>query len=159
VLAWWALLIPTGWLLFLPGVLDRLKFTDGLVGHSLMAMAGFVTSLLILVLVALLEKDGDIFNSTWAFYAWQMGTLVYVVIMIWAGWIEGSHPNFTMAPSGLRNVIYGTRLVVGIAMTAASCQWLLRLTQRLRIKNDAREGELLSRRTQLLPAAATGAQR
>jgi cytochrome c oxidase cbb3-type subunit 1 len=158
VLAWWALLIPTGWMLFLPGVLDRLKFTDGLVGHSLMAMAGFVTSLLILVLVALLEKDGDVFDSTWAFYAWQMGTLVYVVIMIWAGWIEGSRPIFTMAPSALRNAIYGMRLVVGIAMAAASCNWLLRLTQRLQTKIYSRESELLRRKTQLSPAPIAGAQ-
>ena len=49
VMAWWAVLVPTGWCLFLPGVLDHLKFTDGLVSHSLVAMAGFVTSLLMLV--------------------------------------------------------------------------------------------------------------
>jgi cytochrome c oxidase cbb3-type subunit 1 len=159
VLAWWALLIPTGWLLFLPGVLDRLKFTDGLVGHSLMAMAGFVTSLLVLVLVALLEKDGDVFDSTWAFYAWQMGTLVYVVIMVWAGWIEGAHPAFTMAPSGLRNVIYGMRLIVGIAMAAASCNWLLRLTRRMRIRIHSRENEILSPEMRFSSAAPAGARR
>lgn len=158
VLAWWALLIPTGWLLFLPGVLDRLKFTDGLVGHSLMAMAGFVTSLIILVLVALLEKNGDVFDSTWAFYAWQMGTLVYVVIMIWAGWIEGAHPDFTMAPSGLRNVIYGVRLIVGTAMAAASCNWLLRLTQRMRISIDSQEKEYLAGEIRLSSAPPVGAR-
>ena len=132
VLAWWALLIPTGWCLFLPGVLDHLKFTDGLVGHSLMAMAGFVTSLLILLLVVLLGDDGDVFDSRWAFFAWQSATFAYVVIMLLAGWIEGNDPTFTMVPSAMRNAIYGLRLVLGVAMTAASCNWLLRLTMRMR---------------------------
>ncbi len=131
VLAWWALLVPTGWCFFLPGVLDRLKFTDGLVGHSLMAMAGFVTSLLILMLVVLLGDDGDVFNSRWAFIAWNGGTLAYVVIMLMAGWKEGVDPGFTMVPSMTRNVIYILRLVLGVAMTAASAQWLLRLSRRM----------------------------
>lgn len=131
-LAWWALLIPSGWLLFLPRVLDRLKFTDGLVGHSLMAMAGFVTALLIFMLIALLGEDGDAFRSTWAFYAWNLGAFFYVVIMIYAGWIEGRHPAFTMAPGPLRDSIYGLRLLLGIAMTAASIDWLIRLTARMR---------------------------
>jgi cytochrome c oxidase cbb3-type subunit 1 len=132
VLAWWALLVPTGWCFFLPGVLDRLKFTDGLVGHSLMAMAGFVTSLLILMLVVLLDKDGDVFNSRWAFIAWNGGTLAYVVIMLMAGWREGVDPGFTMVPSTMRTVIYVLRLVLGVAMTAASAHWLLRLSRRMR---------------------------
>ena len=132
VLFWWAILIPTGWCLFLPGVLDHLKFTDGLVAHSLMAMAGFVTSLLILLLVVLLGDDGDVFDSRWAFLAWQGGTFFYVVIMLWAGWIEGNNPAFTMVPTSTRNAIYILRLVLGIAMTAASINWLLRLTERIR---------------------------
>jgi len=125
---WWSMLLVTGWLVFLPGILDRFKFTDGLVGHSLMAMAGFVTTLLILVLVVLLEQDGDIFLSTWAFWAWQLGTFLYVVIMFYAGWIEGADPAFTIVPGPLRDAIYWLRLLLGIAMTAASLQWLWRST-------------------------------
>ncbi len=134
VLFWWALLIPTGWCLFLPGVLDHLKFTDGLVSHSLMAMAGFVTSLLILVLAILLGDDGDVFDSRWAFTLWHGGTLVYVAIMLYAGWIEGFHPTFTMIPSTTRNAVYLLRLVCGAAMTVASTNWLLRLTHRLELR-------------------------
>ena len=37
-LVWWAVLVPSGWCLFLPGVLDHFKYTDGLVGHALMEM-------------------------------------------------------------------------------------------------------------------------
>ena len=127
VLCWWALLIPTGWSLFLPGVLDHLKFTDGLVSHSLLAMAGFVTSLLILVLIILLGDEVDPFRARWAFIAWQGGTLLYVLLMIGAGWIEGNDPTFTMVPSATRNWIYVLRLLLGAAMAAASIDWFLRL--------------------------------
>jgi cytochrome c oxidase cbb3-type subunit 1 len=102
------------------------------VGHSLMAMAGFVSSLLILILVVLLDKDGDVFNARWAFIAWQGGAFAYVVIMLIAGWIEGGNPAFTMVPNVARSVIYGLRLVLGVAMTAASADWLVRLTLRIR---------------------------
>ena len=142
VLFWWALLIPTGWTLFLPGVLDHLKFTDGLVSHSLMAMAGFVTSLLILVLAVLLGKDGDVFSSRWAWALWNGGTLLYVAIMLDAGWIEGSHPGYTMVPSTSRNIIYVLRLLCGLAMFAASVNWLLRLHKRLQPEGDAMSNAL-----------------
>ncbi len=131
VLCWWALLIPTGWSLFLPGVLDHLKFTDGLVSHSLLAMAGFVTSLLVLLLIILLGDSVDAFGSRWAFVAWQGGTFFYVLLMLWAGWIEGNDPTFTMVPSTTRNVIYGVRLLLGVAMAAGSLNWLLWLARRV----------------------------
>ncbi len=133
---WWAMLLVTGWILFLPGVLNRFKFTDGLVGHSLMAMAGFVTTLLVLLLVMLLGEDGDVFHSRWAFWAWQLGTFGYVVIMFYAGWIEGAHPTFTMVPGPLRNAIYWLRLILGMAMTAGSINWLYWHTQRMRKRAD-----------------------
>lgn len=34
----------SGWLTFLPGIPERLKFTNGLVAHAHLAMAGVVTS-------------------------------------------------------------------------------------------------------------------
>ncbi len=131
VLCWWAVLIPTGWSLFLPGVLDHMKFTDGLVSHSLLAMAGFVTNLLILLLILLLGEEDTTFGSRWAFWAWQGGTLLYVLLMLGAGWIEGSQPTFTMVPSGARNLVYLLRLLLGAAMAAASANWLFRLTRRM----------------------------
>lgn len=134
---WWAMLIVTGWLIFLPGILDRFKFTDGLVGHSLMAMAGFVTTLLILIMVVLLDHEGGIFRSTWAFWAWQLGTFVYVAIMFWAGWIEGVDPAFTIVPGPLRNAIYWLRLFTGISMTAASFNWLWHSTRTLRAQHSS----------------------
>ncbi len=122
-LCWWSVLVPTGWMLFLPGVLDHFKFTDGLVGHSLLAMAGFVSSLLIFVLVQMMGEDGWILNGTWSFYVWQASVAVYVAIMFFAGWLEGSNPAFSLVPGALRNSIYALRLLLGILILAASLDW------------------------------------
>lgn len=131
-LAWWAFLVPAGWAFFLPGILDRLKFTDGLVGHSILAMAGFVSSLLILILGVLLGEKAEAFNSRWAFASWHGATLAYVVLFFFAGWWEGADPAFTIVPGPARNILYLVRLVLGIAMTAASAEWLRQLTRRMR---------------------------
>jgi cytochrome c oxidase cbb3-type subunit 1 len=128
-LFWWGLLVASGWIFFLPGLLDGFKFTDAMVGHSHMAMAGFLSSLNIFLLVVLLGENGRIFNSTWAFFAWQAGTLGYVIIMVLAGWLEGNDPSFTIIPGVGREVIYALRLVCGGMMTAASLHWWLELSK------------------------------
>jgi cytochrome c oxidase cbb3-type subunit I len=124
-LCWWSIVVPTGWMLFLPGVLDHFKFTDGLVGHSLLAMAGFASSLLIFVMVQLLGDDGWIFNGTWSFYVWHASVLAYVLIMFFAGWREGSDPVFSFVPGVLRNAIYTLRLFLGILILLASLDWFV----------------------------------
>ena len=131
-LVWWAILVPTGWALFLPSVLDHFKFTDGLVGHSLLAMAGFVSALLIFVMIQLLGEGGWIFNRTWSFYVWNIAVLAYVLLMFTAGWREGSDPAFTIIPGTARNLIYSGRLVVGVLMFLASAEWLIAASQLLR---------------------------
>ncbi len=130
--AWWAALVPTGWCLFLPGVLDRFKFTDGLVAHSLLAMAGFTTNLLLLLLAVLLGRDADALASRWAFVTWQLCAVLYVAVMLYAGSIEGVHPGFTMTPGPLRTGLYTTRLLLGTGMMLASANWFLRLLGRVR---------------------------
>jgi cytochrome c oxidase cbb3-type subunit 1 len=120
---WWAALVVTGWIFFLPGVLDHFKFTDGLVGHSFVAMAGFTSSLLIFVMVQLLGDGGWIFNRARSFVLWNGSVAAYVVLMTAAGWREGFDPAFTIVPGVLRNVLYALRLVAGILMLAASLDW------------------------------------
>jgi cytochrome c oxidase cbb3-type subunit 1 len=131
-LCWWSILVPTGWALFLPGVLDHFKFTDGLVGHSLVAMAGFVTSVLIFVMIQLLGDGGWIFNRTWSFYVWNLSVLAYVLLMFIAGWREGTQPSFTMVPGNERNLLYALRLLVGLLMFVASADWLIDASKLLR---------------------------
>jgi cytochrome c oxidase cbb3-type subunit 1 len=113
-------------------VLDHFKFTDGLVGHSLLAMAGFISSLLIFVLVQLLGDDGWIFNGAWSFYVWNLSVLAYVALMFFAGYIEGFHPAFAIVPGALRNSIYILRLLLGILLFVASADWLIDANAALR---------------------------
>ncbi|MGO9515958.1 MAG: hypothetical protein ACLPND_02835 [Candidatus Korobacteraceae bacterium] len=131
-LCWWAALVLTGWFFFLPGILDHFKFTDGLVGHSLLAMAGFTSSLLIFVMVQLLGEDGWIFNRTRSFYGWNIAVVAYIALMSAAGWREGFDPTFTIVPGAARNAVYILRLVVGLVMLAASLDWLIDATKLLR---------------------------
>lgn len=124
LLCWWSALLFSGWVLFLPGILDHFKFTDGLVAHSLLAMAGFLSSMLIVVMIQLLGDDGRIFTSARAFYLWNIAVGGYVVSMMMAGWREGFDPAFSIAPGPTRNVLYIVRLVAGVLMFAASLEWL-----------------------------------
>jgi len=122
---WWAALIVTGWVFILPGVLDHFKFTDGLVGHSFIAMAGFTSSLTIFVMVQLLGDGGWIFNRSRSFYLWNASVIAYIVIMLVAGWREGFDPTFTIVPGTARDALYALRLLTGILMLLASLDWFL----------------------------------
>ncbi len=139
-LCWWCFLVPTGWCLFLPGVLDHFKFTDGLVAHSLLAMAGFVSSLLIFVMVQLLGEDGWIFNQTLSFYAWNTSVLAYVLVMLYAGWREGNDAAFSMVPGVARNAVYTIRLLLGVVILLASFDWLKDATRLLRSPQAVTQG-------------------
>ncbi len=129
---WWAALVVTGWVFFLPGVLDHFKFTDGLVGHSFVAMAGFTSSLIIFVMVQLLGEDGWIFNRTRSFLLWNGSVIAYVVLMTIAGWREGFDPAFTIVPGVARNILYILRLMTGFLMLLASLDWLVDASTLLR---------------------------
>jgi cytochrome c oxidase cbb3-type subunit 1 len=125
VLWWWAALLVSGSILFFPGVLDHFKFTDGLVGHSFVAMAGFASSLIVLVMVQLLGNDAWIFNGKHAFYIWHGAIAAYVIVMTLAGWREGFDPAFTIVPGLYRNSLYFVRLLTGVAMLYASVRWFV----------------------------------
>ena len=126
MLWWWGGLVISGWLLFLPGVLDRLKFTDALVGHSLAAVAGFLSAMLIFMMVELLgERDAWILNRTWSFHMWNWGVLAYVLVMTIAGFLEAGDPAFTIVAGPVRNLLYILLLITGLMMLAASIEWLV----------------------------------
>ena len=129
---WWGALLVTGWVFFLPGVLDHFKFTDGLVGHSFVAMAGFTSSLLIFVMVQLLGEGGWIFNRSRSFYLWNGSVIAYIVLITMAGWREGFDPTFTIVPGVARNILYTLRLVTGILMLLAALDWLVDASTLLR---------------------------
>ncbi len=129
LLFWWGVLLASAWTIFLPGLLDRFKFTDGLVGHSHLAMAGFVSSMNIFLLVNLLGEKRRVFDSRWAFAAWHGGALGYLAAMFFAGLIEGRNPAFSFVPGAMRDGIYLFRFVCGALMTAAALHWFWRATR------------------------------
>jgi cytochrome c oxidase cbb3-type subunit 1 len=118
-------------------VLDHFKFTDGLVGHSFVAMAGFASSLLIFAMVQMLGEGGWIFNRTRSFYLWNISVSVYIVLMTVAGWREGFDPTFTIVPGMARAIIYSFRLVTGVLMLLAALDWLVDASALLRELDSA----------------------
>ena len=65
---WWLALVLTGFLTFLPGISERLKFTNALVAHAHLALAGLVTCLHAAILLSL---PGTWKPSAWSFRVWH----------------------------------------------------------------------------------------
>jgi len=126
---WGGLLVASAFVTFLPGVLERWKFTDALVAHAHLAMAGMATALLVAILGAL---DGAgapgglarVFARPIPFALWQGGCLVYVLAMSVAGTLEGGDPALLYATPPPLAALYAARWVAGAAMLAASVAWL-----------------------------------
>lgn len=120
-LLWFGLLAFTGWISFLPKVLDAWKFTDALVAHSHLAMAGFVTAFDLFLLTRL----AGLRASRRSFWIWNSAALVYVLAMWVAGIMEAADPAFTIVPNSARTVLYTLRLFAGLAMAGCSLHWWL----------------------------------
>ncbi len=124
-LAWWGLLVVTGWITFLPGVSERLKFTNALVGHAHLAMAGLVTS----VNGMILNQLDPTRPMRRGFALWQGAVLVHVVVLSLMGWWERDHAEAFFNGVAWVQVGYTIRWAAGIAMAVASVQ-MLRETRR-----------------------------
>jgi cytochrome c oxidase cbb3-type subunit 1 len=120
VLVWWGLLVVNGWLSFLPGFSERLKFTNGLVAHSHLAMAGLLTCHGGLILAELTGRR----TRRWAFVTWQAGCAVQIVALLVLGWTEGLDPAASYRGEPWPHALLIVRLVAGAAMATASARWL-----------------------------------
>lgn len=118
-MAWWALLVLTGFVTFLPGFSERLKFTDALVAHAHLAMAGLVTSLNLMLLRQL--RGG---GSGRGFWLWQAGCAVQVAVLLLAGGLQQAAAADWFLRADWTQGLYGVRLAAGAAMLAASMRWL-----------------------------------
>ncbi len=96
---WWGLLVVSGLLMYQPGVLDRLKFTQGLVAHSHLAMAGFTTSFCALLVVLLTRRR---LGGTASVAVWHLAALVMIATLALMGWREGAGPSWMHAQPGWR---------------------------------------------------------
>jgi len=140
---WWLGLVISGFLMFLPGWSEQLKFTNALVAHSHLAMAGLVTSLHVAILLNLdscgselardtgqsrassLPQYGKSFAPTaWSFWLWQAGCAVHVGALAWLGWHEAAEPTLLTVRGGLADWCYGLRFAAGAVMWMASLNWL-----------------------------------
>ncbi|HWA26204.1 MAG TPA: hypothetical protein VG734_11115 [Lacunisphaera sp.] len=117
---WWLLLVVSGWLSFMPGLSERFKFTNALVGHAHLAMAGLVTSVNVLVL----QTIGGGFARKLPFWLWQAGCGVHVGLLLALGWVENDHAGSLFRSEAWTQAIYGGRLAAGLAMAAGSVLWL-----------------------------------
>lgn len=121
---WWALLVFSGVLMFLPGLLDRIKFTQGLVAHSHVAMAGFTTSFCALVVVALGERP--LAGGRVPVVAWHAAALGMVLILAVSGWLEGGGYAWMLGNPWWRTAGLHGRLACGLVMLVVSAVWFFK---------------------------------
>ncbi|MCB1035861.1 MAG: hypothetical protein KDD47_18720 [Acidobacteria bacterium] len=130
---WSALLILDGVAAFLPGVLDLWKFTNALVAHAHLAMAGLWTSLAVVILESLGAKVSapPVFARASAFLAWNGGLSVMIVVLTLLGTLEGLEPGLLHRGGAVVPTVYGLRWIAGAAMLAASGHWLRKALARV----------------------------
>ena len=123
-LVWWTLLVVTGIIAFLPGILDRFKFTHILVAHSHLAMAGYLTSMNMLVLSNLANPVSPAVKSIVLpvpFLAWQMALVLHLASLIGTGWMESANPELWFT-GGMKGLLWA-RLGAGAVMAGVSFYW------------------------------------
>ena len=124
--AWWGVLVLSGLLMYQPGLLDRLKFTQGLVAHSHLAMAGFTTSFCALLLVLL---GGRRIGGGWSVGLWHGAALAMIVSLAVMGWREGAGPSWMLSQPAWREWGLVIRSLCGWVMCGASLVWWLERRQ------------------------------
>lgn len=118
---WWGLLVISSLLMYQDGILDRIKFTQALVAHSHMAMAGFTTSFCALLIVLLMRRP---IGGGLSVPAWHAAALMMIITLATAGWLEGAGPHWMADPPAWRIAGFALRAVCGAVMLAASAHWL-----------------------------------
>ncbi len=118
-LLWWALLVVSAWIEFLPGILDRMKFTHGLVAHSHLAMAGFTTAFCAL----LLRLTGHRFGRLSSSVAWNVAAFTMVVVLAATGWGESAGVAWMAEAPAWRTAALVVRALCGLVMLGASVHW------------------------------------
>ena len=117
---WWGVLVVSALAMYLPGVLDRLKFTQGLVAHTHLAMAGFTSSFGALLIVLLTRRR---LGGGASVAVWQLAVLLMIVTLAVMGWREGAGPSWMHAQPGWRQVGFVIRAHCGGLMLAVSVLW------------------------------------
>lgn len=119
---WWGVLVVTSLAMYQPGALDHIKFTQALVAHSHLAMAGFTTSFCALLLVLLTNHRLGPPSSV---MAWHAAVLVMIAALAWMGWMEGFGPSWMLHQPAWRTAGLIVRALCGGVLLGASVSWLL----------------------------------
>ena len=131
-LGWGGALLASAVPMFLPGLLDRIKFTNALVGHAHLAMAGMATSFAALLLVVLNQETRlrDVLGDRAAFILWNAGNAVHVTALAAAGALEALDPGIVFRGDPSITALYGLRAAAGAAMVLATGRWIARAFRR-----------------------------
>lgn len=129
-LAWGFVLTATGFLTFLPGASERMKFTNALVAHAHLAMAGLLTSVNVVLLLNLGGRRTAVpaLASRALFWLWQSGCAMHVAVLMALGWLEGADASLLRSGGWIVDGAYLVRLASGVMMAASASGWLWRLT-------------------------------
>ncbi|MDX1385208.1 MAG: hypothetical protein R3190_16260, partial [Thermoanaerobaculia bacterium] len=120
---WGCLLLLSGFAAFLPGLLERWKFTNVLVAHAHVALAGLVSCLDVLVLQSLRRQGTrDVFATGSGI--WHAGLAIQVAALFAVGLLEAGDPGLLFRPAALVDLLYGLRWIGGALMLAAAWRWL-----------------------------------
>jgi cytochrome c oxidase cbb3-type subunit 1 len=119
--AWWGMLVASGVLMYQPGLLDRLKFTQGLVAHSHLAMAGFTTSFCALLLILITKRR---IGGNLSVVTWHVAALVMILALAIMGWLEGGFPSWMAREPLWREAGFALRALCGALMLAVSLGWI-----------------------------------
>ncbi len=132
----WTLLVVDGWLTFLPGFSEVLKFTHGLVAHAHLAMAGFITAVNHVVLRCLslstgpdeapIRAAGGAVRSmaTPGFALWHAGLVLHFIALIGLFTVERSDASALFLGSAEVEGWLWLRAASGGVLLAASVIWL-----------------------------------
>jgi cytochrome c oxidase cbb3-type subunit 1 len=124
-LVWGGALLATAVPMFLPGFLDRIKFTNALVGHAHLAMAGAASSFAALILVVVNDRTRlrGVLADRGSFALWHGGNVVHVAALAAAGAIEIAAPGAVFRGEPAITAFYLVRALAGAAMLAAAWRW------------------------------------
>lgn len=126
-LAWGGALLASAVPMFLPGLLDRIKFTNALVGHAHLAMAGMATSFAMLLLTVL----GADLTDRISFILWHAGNVAHVAALAGAGALEAADPGIVFRGDPSITALYALRALAGTAMLSGAARWTVRAVRRL----------------------------
>lgn len=119
---WWTLLVFSAVAMYAPGVLDRIKFTQGLVAHSHLAMAGFTTSFCAVLLSTLTQRP---IGGRASVMVWNAAAFAMIAVLAAMGWREGQSAEWMIIPEHWREAGLIARAIAGVFLLGSSIGWFL----------------------------------